>query len=126
MMGTRPKATFRPHPMSSPMLPSPRNGGTRGMTMEIDLPHLSSEKDRHGNTRLYVRRHGRRIRLRMAPDAQGFVAAYQAALDRLKAPVARHTPTPAAKWPKGSFGELAVAYVASEEFQGLDPISRRT
>lgn len=94
--------------------------------MEIDLPHLSPEKDRRGNPRLYVRRYGRRIRLRMAPDAPGFTAAYQDALNRLKASAPAPKAPPEAKWPKASFGELAGEYFGSEEFTVLDAISQRT
>jgi hypothetical protein len=51
--------------------------------MQVDLPYLSEELDRHGNQRLYVRRNGRRIRLRVARGSDGFLAAYSAALDSL-------------------------------------------
>jgi hypothetical protein len=51
--------------------------------MQIDLPHLSEEWDRHGNVRLYVRRHGRRIRLRVARNDAGFLDAYKTALELL-------------------------------------------
>jgi hypothetical protein len=48
--------------------------------MKVDLPHLSKEPDRHGNLRLYVRRHGRRIRLRIAVNDPCFLEVYQKAL----------------------------------------------
>jgi hypothetical protein len=51
--------------------------------MKVDLPHLSEEPDRHGNIRLYVRRHGRRIRLRVGRGDDGFIEAYQDALGSL-------------------------------------------
>jgi hypothetical protein len=51
--------------------------------MKVDLPHLSEERDRHGNVRLYVRRHGRRIRLRVGRGQEGFVDAYKRALELL-------------------------------------------
>lgn len=33
----------------------------------IDFPYLMSDRDRHGNARLYVRRHGHKIRIRARP-----------------------------------------------------------
>ena len=32
--------------------------------METDLPYLSRDPDRHGNPRIYVRRKGKRIRIK--------------------------------------------------------------
>jgi hypothetical protein len=32
--------------------------------METELPYLERDEDRHGNPRVYVRRHSKRIRLR--------------------------------------------------------------
>ena len=32
--------------------------------METDLPYLQRDKDRHGNPRIYVRRNGKRVRIR--------------------------------------------------------------
>ena len=32
--------------------------------METDLPYLERDKDRHGNPRIYVRRNGKRVRIR--------------------------------------------------------------
>jgi hypothetical protein len=51
--------------------------------VEIDLRYLSPEPDRHGNPRLYVRRYGRRIRLRVGRNDPGFLEAYRRALDAL-------------------------------------------
>jgi len=51
--------------------------------VEVDLRYLSEEPDRHGNVRLYVRRNGRRIRLRIAVGADGFLDAYRVALESL-------------------------------------------
>jgi integrase len=41
-------------------------GGREGVT-RIDFPYLMSDRDRHGNERLYVRRHGHKIRIRATP-----------------------------------------------------------
>ena len=32
--------------------------------METNLPYLERDKDRHGNPRIYVRRNGKRVRIR--------------------------------------------------------------
>ena len=95
--------------------------------MNLDLPYLSPEEDRHGNPRLYVRRHGRRIRLREAPGSAEFLPAYMAALDALAAAVGlkRH-PEQITTAPRGSLGWLGAQYFGSSEFREIDPISQRT
>jgi integrase len=93
--------------------------------MQIDLPHLSEEWDRHGNVRLYVRRHGRRIRLRVARNDAGFLDAYKTALELL-AEARPVSPTPVKKIaPRGSLGWLASLYFGSEEFKKLASGSTR-
>jgi integrase len=87
--------------------------------MLIDLPHLSQERDRHGNIRLYVRRHGRRLRLRIPRDDPGFLDAYRNALESLDG--LRPSPAKAIKKiaPRGSLGWLVTLYFGSEEFKKL-------
>jgi hypothetical protein len=51
--------------------------------MRTDLPYLSSEPDRHGNDRLYVRRSGKRIRIRTPQGTPEFGKAYSEAVERL-------------------------------------------
>ncbi len=48
--------------------------------MRIDFPYLMLDYDRHGNRRLYVRRHGRKVRLRAHPGTEAFAQAYAEAL----------------------------------------------
>jgi hypothetical protein len=87
--------------------------------MQVELPYLSEELDRHGNQRLYVRRNGRRIRLRVARGTDGFLDAYRAALDSLTELKPR-SPAPVKKIaPRGSLGWLASLYFASEELKKL-------
>ena len=38
----------------------------------LDLPYLYPDKDRHGNARLFVRRYGRKVRIREGPDTPAF------------------------------------------------------
>lgn len=93
----------------------------------MNLPFLSTETDRHGNVRIYVRKYGRRIRLREAPGTPEFARAYASALERLAAPVEPLDSRPARTEPKANtFGWLALQYYASRKFQSLDPISQRT
>ncbi len=46
----------------------------------LDLRYLVSDKDRHGNERVYVRRHGRKVRLRDTASVEAFMVAYREAL----------------------------------------------
>jgi hypothetical protein len=61
-------------------------GGRSGMTpVRLDLPYLMTDTDRHGNRRIFVRRHGRKVRIREIPGTQAFLRAYSEALDALNA-----------------------------------------
>jgi hypothetical protein len=40
--------------------------------LDVRLPYLSQEIDRHGKPRLYVRRHGRRVRIHEPLGTAGF------------------------------------------------------
>lgn len=94
--------------------------------VKVDFPFLSSEPDRHGNERLYVRRNGRRIRIKEKPGTQAFAKAYATALEVLAQPAptdGRPSPITAAK---GTLGWLAAKYYASDEFGSLDPQSQIT
>lgn len=70
--------------------------------MDIDLPYLSRNKDRHGNVRLYVRHNGGYVRLRGEPGTPEFLAAYTAALERLGGP--KDAPGPNAREQFGHTG----------------------
>lgn len=101
--------------------------------MQIDLPNLVSETDRHGNARFYVRRKVlgrlRRLRLRGEPASDEFMAAYRAALETLKLEALKIEPSPdrpqSPGRTHGSLGWLAAEYFASTEFKGLDARSQR-
>jgi integrase len=100
-------------------MPKPCGGATAVANMKVNLRHLSEELDRHGNVRLYVRRYGRRIRLRIARNDPGFLKAYQDALASLvdlqpPSPIDRKVPAA-----RGTLGWLAVLYFGSEEFKKL-------
>lgn len=51
--------------------------------MKTDLEYLYREKNRHGTDCLYVRRHGKRVRIREEEGTAAFARAYADALDRL-------------------------------------------
>jgi hypothetical protein len=94
--------------------------------MEIKLPFLSIERNRHGNQVIFVHRNGRRIRLREKPGTVEFLDAYKAAIERLSPAQA---PQPAVQvrtqFLAHTLGWLGVQYFASEEFQALDARSQR-
>jgi integrase len=99
-------------------------GGREGMT-RIDFPYLMSDRDRHGKERVYVRRHGRKIRIRAKPGTEAFARAYAEALDVFDrgAGVDRAVLRGA---PAGTLGWLAACYFASIEFRQLDWKSQST
>ena len=54
----------------------------------LDLKYLVKDTDRHGNERIYVRRHGRKVRIRALGAVEEFMAAYRAALSEWDRPYA--------------------------------------
>lgn len=94
--------------------------------VKLDLPYLSSDPDRHGNARLYVRRNGRRIRIRGRPGSPEFLEAYTAALDALAEAWGTKGAERITSAPRGTLGWLGDQYFGSGEFGSLDPISQRT
>jgi integrase len=93
--------------------------------MDIDLPYLSPNKDRHGNVRLYVRRNGGYVRIRETPGTKEFLDAYTAALEHL-GQTAPSAATAREQFPRGTLGWLGVQYFGSEEFKALDAKSQST
>lgn len=93
------------------------------MKMETELPYLSREPDRHGNERLYVRRHGKRVRIKAAQGTPEFAAAYTAALDRLDG--AAKPAVAISAHPKNTFGWLGAQYFNSTVFKALDEKSQK-
>jgi integrase len=85
------------------------------MAMETDLPYLSNEPDRHGNDRLYVRRHGKRVRLREPEGTPAFAKAYAEAVDKLELRTTTIVGDGPPTHPKGSLGWLGAQYFASKK-----------
>lgn len=96
------------------------------MIMETELPYLERDEDRHGNPRVYVRKNGRRIRLRDKEGTEEFVRAYSRALDELGARAPAEVVSILTGHPKGSLGWLGALYFEkSKEFAGLAAASQR-
>jgi integrase len=91
----------------------------------VELPFLSVERNRHGDQVVFVRRGGRRIRIREKPATPAFLDAYKAALERLSPVPPPHRDPVSPVWPPGTLGWLAVRYFGSDEFSALDVRSQR-
>ncbi len=93
--------------------------------MRLNFPYLMIDRDRHGNERVYVRRNGRKVRIReRREDSVEFARAYADAVDRLSVDLPERQTIKHA--PAGTFGWLAARYFASVEFKRLDPKSQTT
>lgn len=93
--------------------------------MKINYPYLMPDKDRHGNERFYVRRLGRKLRIREAMGTAEFQRAYKEAVERLApalAPIAISDRSPQ----PGSLGWLAMRYFASQHFGAKAPREQST
>jgi len=92
--------------------------------MKITLRYICEDRDRHGNLRLYVRRNGRKIRIKERWGTDGFLDAYYAALtaiEQTKAKAERRLPAKS-----GSLRWLIEQYYRSADFrQQLDPSTQR-
>ncbi len=91
----------------------------RDGTGSIELKYLVEDVDRHGNVRVYFRRHGRKTRIREIPGTDEFMVAYREALAGVVvAPDARAATTP------GSLRWLVQSYYGCPEFLGLHESTR--
>ena len=88
--------------------------------MKVHLPYIREDKDRHGNWRLYVRRNGRSIRLRVNRDTPCFLEAYNAAVTALGDSPASNPRRPA----PNTLRWLIQKYYGSPEFR--KELSERT
>jgi integrase len=95
-------------------------------SVRLDLPYLMADTDRHGNRRLFVRRHGRKIRIREQQGTAAFASAYTAALEALESRALDQRQRAPKGAPAGTLGWLAAAYFGSSEFKALDLVSQRT
>jgi hypothetical protein len=95
-------------------------------TMRIDFPHLKEDVDRHGNVRIYVRRAGRKIRLREKKGTPEFAQAYAEAVHALAQPGEAKPQKGIAGASAGTLGWLAAQYFGSRRFKALDARSQTT
>ncbi len=92
----------------------------RDGTGTVDLKYTVEDTDRHGNVRVYVRRQGRKIRIRETPGTDEFMTAYRAALE--SCPVGKQV-KPTATAPD-SLRWLVQSYYGCPEFLGLHKSTR--
>ena len=88
---------------------------TRLVGVLVNLKYIRLERD----GRIYLRRHGRSIRLRETPGTEAFIAEYHRALEATAAPRA-HSLSPS----HGSVSWLCRQYFSSVEFKTLSPSTR--
>ena len=98
--------------------------------MKTVLPYLSRERNRHGTPVIFVRRNGRRIRIREPEGTPAFARAYAEAVESLGLPPSKR-PIPESgpvRHPRGTLGWLGALYFASKGeggFLDLAPDSQR-
>jgi hypothetical protein len=92
--------------------------------MQIVLKYLVRDVDRHGTARLYVRRNGRKVRLREPIGSAAFYAAYETAVERLSHLDVPKNDSAPKTFPRGTLGWLGAQYFASGEFRAMDPQSQ--
>lgn len=94
------------------------------MKLELDLPHITRDRDRHGNARMYYRIEGRpMIRLRAPPGSPEFLAEYQRAKEAVAGAAAK--PLSQAADVATSLRWLVEQYYKSAWFKTLAPSTQR-
>jgi integrase len=93
--------------------------------VKLGLKFLCEDCDRHGKVRLYVRRNGRKIRLRARWGTPEFLDAYYAALAATEVATTEDTISKGSPAPRNSLRWLFGLYFASAEYRLLDPRTRR-
>jgi len=91
--------------------------------MKTNLKFVVRDQDRHGNTRLYFRRDGKKIRLRGPEGSADFLDDYRQAL--MGEPTKPMVQSGSHVIVSGSFRELCVAYFQSADFRSLAPRGQR-
>ena len=87
--------------------------------LSVEYPYLCKDKDRHGNTRYYFRRAGKKTRIRGRPGTTEFQTAY----DALAASAATACRSSASidEVKPGTYRWLCEQYFRSADFKQLDP-----
>ncbi|WP_291733737.1 site-specific integrase [Leisingera sp. F5] len=91
--------------------------------MKFRLKYVVEDTDRHGNVRLYYRRHGRKTRLRGPIGSPEFLADYRRVAASQDA--SKDTATKAARVLPRSIRWLCVQYYKSAMFKELDPRTQK-
>ncbi len=87
----------------------------------LDLKYLVKDTDRHGTVRVYVRRHGRKVRIRELGTVEEFMVAYRAALECDEDDSCSSQATAVAP---GSLHWLVTSYYGCPEYLGLHESTR--
>jgi integrase len=94
--------------------------------VRVKFPYLMQDRDRHGNIRVYVRRHGRKVRIAEPMGSRGFARAYSKAMEALENPEVRTACNEFRAASPGTLGWLAAQYFCSRRFATLDAKSQST
>jgi integrase len=94
--------------------------------VRVNFPYLIQDRDRHGNTRVYVRRHGRKLRIREHVGSPGFARTYSDAIEALERAEDRRGRGDVRAALPGTLGWLAAQYFGSRRFTAMDPKSQST
>lgn len=92
--------------------------------MKFKLRYVIEDTDRHGNVRLYYRRHGRKVRLRGPTGSPEFLTDYRRAAAGPKEP--KSTTKPVGRVKPDTFHWLCTQYYKSSMWAGLDPKTQKT
>lgn len=87
--------------------------------VKVNLPYLMRDTDRHGNERIYLRKSGKKVRLKAKPGTPEFFSEYEQALNKYTETGVR----PQIK--SGCFRALCVGYFASPEFTKLARLTKQ-
>jgi integrase len=99
-----------------------RCGMTAARMVTIKLPYIVEDVDRHGNVRIYFRRHGRKMRIREPMGSDGFYRRYSELLPDIAA--VREAPSHAAR--SNTLRWLCVQFFGSPDFNRLDQRTQYT
>ena len=96
----------------------------------VNFPYVHRDVDRHGNVRLYYRRHAgqQKFRLKAEPGTAEFTAEYEAAAvaSQVRQQEDVHQPPPLQQPLKGTLGWLCASYLRSAEFNRLKKSTQNT
>jgi hypothetical protein len=92
----------------------------------LKFRYLQHYQDRYGNSWVYVRHNGRKIRIKEPIGSPEFARAYSVAIHRLNSPGPTDQNRNTGHTKPGTLGWLAAQYFESTRFTKLDPTSQST